>query len=33
MKEENFLKKSYDWLQWRTDRISDVAIYHPCLQH
>jgi len=33
MKEGNFLKKSFNWLQWRADRVSGVMIYHPCLQH
>jgi hypothetical protein len=31
--ESSFLKKSYNWLKWRSDKIGEITIYHPCLQH
>lgn len=31
--ESNFLKRSYNWLKWRAEKIGGVTIYHPCLEH
>ncbi len=32
-KEGKFLRKSYEWLKWRMDRIGGFKILHPCLEH
>ncbi|MDP2969620.1 MAG: hypothetical protein Q8P64_10520, partial [Deltaproteobacteria bacterium] len=32
-KESSFLKRSYNWLKWRSDKIGGMIIYHPCLEH
>jgi len=32
-KEGSFMKKSFDWLQWRSDWIGGMILYHPCLEH
>ena len=32
-KESSFLKRSYDWLKWRPEKIGGMIIYHPCLEH
>jgi len=32
-KEGGLLRKSFDWLKWKADRIGGITIYHPCLEH
>lgn len=32
-KESLFLKRSYNWLKWRSEKIGGMIIYHPCLEH
>lgn len=32
-KEGSLLKKSFNWLKWRSDKVGEISIYHPCLEH
>ncbi|MGQ9510089.1 MAG: hypothetical protein ACUVTN_11955 [Thermodesulfobacteriota bacterium] len=31
--EGKFLKRTYEWLKWRIERIGGISIYSPCLEH
>lgn len=31
--ESSFLKRSYNWLKWRSEKIGGMIIYRPCLEH
>jgi hypothetical protein len=32
-KEGRFLKRSYEWLKWKVEKIGEFNIHHPCLEH
>ncbi len=32
-KEGPLLKRSYDWLKWKMEKIGGFYIHHPCLEH
>ncbi len=32
-KDNAFLKKTFHWLRWKVEKIGEVRIHHPCLEH
>ena len=32
-KEERLLKRSFEWLKWKIDKVGEMTIHHPCLEH
>lgn len=28
-----FLKRTFEWLKWKVDRVGGMSIYRPCLEH
>ncbi|MCJ7782290.1 MAG: hypothetical protein MUP41_00025 [Desulfobacterales bacterium] len=33
VKEERFLKRTYDWLKWKMADSGGVSFHHPCLDN
>ncbi|NWF94090.1 MAG: hypothetical protein HXY46_14410 [Syntrophaceae bacterium] len=33
LREEKFLKRSYDWLKWKITESGDFSFRRPCLEH
>jgi len=31
--EGRFLKKSFEWLKWKIDKVGGLHIHHPCMEH
>jgi len=32
LKDEHFLKRSFDWLKWTLIRVGDFSFHKPCLE-
>jgi len=32
-KEGRLLKRSFEWLKWKIDKVGEMTIHHPCLEH